>query len=109
MDITITQIIVALGIPGAITGFVVYWIKRKLEANEKKQLEREANQEKLILMMMQTTRANQIGIEAIARAVQRIPDAKCNGDMEAALAKITQVHKEEEKFLLERGIKYIFE
>lgn len=103
------EIIALFGIPSAITGLAIWWVKRKIEANERKQTEREQNQEKLILMMMQSTRANSVGIEAIARAVQRIPDAHCNGDMDSALEKMAIVQKEEQKFLLERGVKYIFE
>ena len=71
--------------------------------------EREENQEKLILMMIQSTKANNVGITAIAKAVQRIPDAHCNGDMTEALEKMDAVQKEEQKFLTERGIKYLFE
>lgn len=103
------EVLLTLGIPTAITGLAVWWFKRRVEKTEEKQLEREKNQEKLILMMMQSTRANNVGIEAIARAVQRIPDAHCNGDMEAALEKMAIVQKEEKDFLMERGIKYIFE
>lgn len=101
--------LVLFGIPGAITGFAVWWIKRRIEANEKKQQEREANLENLVLMMMQTTRANTVGITAIARAVQRIPDAQCNGDMTAALEEMGKIQEKEKTFLMDKGLKYIFE
>lgn len=100
---------ILFGIPTALTGLGIWWLKRKIEANERDRKERENNLESLILMMMQTTRANTVGITAIARAVQRIPDAKCNGDMTSALNKMEQIQKEEKDFILEKGIKYIFD
>ena len=54
------------------------------------------------------TRGVNIG-EATARAVQRIPDAHCNGDMHAALdyaAKIKHVQKD---FLTSQGIHAIID
>lgn len=60
-------------------------------------------------MIVQSSKANQIGIEAIARAVQRIPDAQCNGDMKTALEQMQEIQAKEKQFLIERGIKYLFE
>lgn len=60
-------------------------------------------------MIIQSSKANQIGIEAIAKAVQRIPDAHCNGDMTAALEQMKEIQAKEKQFLIERGIKYLFE
>lgn len=96
-------------IPSAIVGLVIWWLKKRIEQNEQENEERLKNQEQLILMMMNSTRANNIGIEAIARAVQRIPDAHCNGDMESALTKMRKYAEEEKEFLLKRGVKGIFE
>lgn len=59
--------------------------------------------------MMQSTRANTVGITAIARAVQRIPDAHCNGDMTKALDEIAEIQKKEQQFIIDQGIKHIFE
>ena len=109
MELTIAQLIAVFGIPTAITGIGVWWFKRRVERNEAKAKEHEANLEALVLMMMQTTRANTVGITAIARAVQRIPDAQCNGDMTAALEEMAQIQKKEQQFIIDKGIKYIFE
>lgn len=103
------QLLLVFGIPTAITGFGVWWLKRQIEKNEAKEKEHEANLEALVLMMMATTKANTVGITAIARAVQRIPDAQCNGDMTAALEEIEKIQKQEDKFLTDKGIKYLFE
>lgn len=96
-------------IPSTIIGLIIWWLKKRIERNEEKNEERLRNQEQLILMMMQSTRANNVGIEAIARAVQRIPDAHCNGDMDGALEKMRKYAEEEKEFLLKRGIQFIFE
>lgn len=105
----IIEIIALFGIPSAITGLAVWWFQRRIERNEKKSQEREQNLESLMLMMMQTTRSNSVGITAIARAVQRIPDAHCNGDMDAALDEMQKISQKEKDFLIDKGIKYIFE
>lgn len=109
MEITLLQLILTFGIPSAITGLGVWWFKRRVEESERKNQEQQHNIEALIMMMIQSSKANQIGITAIARAVQRIPDAHCNGDMTAALAEIEEIQKKEKQFLMDKGIKYIFE
>ncbi len=105
----IVELLLLFGIPSAITGLGVWWFKRRVEASEKKNQEQQANIEALIMMMVQSSKANQIGITAIARAVQRIPDAQCNGDMTAALAEMEKIQQQEKQFLINKGIKYIFE
>ena len=59
--------------------------------------------------MMQSTRANTVGITAIAKAVQRIPDAHCNGDMDSALKQMEEIQKKEQQFIIDKGIQHIFE
>lgn len=105
----ITQLALLFGIPTAITGFGIWWVQHRITKNEAKAKEHEDNLEALVLMMMQTSRANTVGITAIAKAVQRIPDAQCNGDMTAALAEMEQIQKKEQQFIIDKGIKYIFE
>lgn len=114
MDVAITmpQIIVAfiaaMGIPSAITGLAVGWLKKQMDKKEKNREEKEANTEKLMLMIMQSSRANTVLAEATARAVQRIPDANCNGDMTAALERAAKIQREEQQFLIDQGVKHIF-
>lgn len=105
----------AAGVPSAITGLLVWLIKREINKRdainaekEARQEKREENVEKLMLMIMNTSRATNVLAEATAKAVQRIPDAQCNGDMTAALALAEKYQKEEKDFLLEQGINHIF-
>lgn len=111
--------IAALGVPTAVMGFLVWLLKRHIDKRDKERTEEEArkeaarqaredNTEKLMLMIMQNGRAAVVLAEATARAVQRIPDAKCNGDMTRALERAEKIQKEEQAFLLDQGIKHIF-
>lgn len=102
------EFFIAMGIPSAITGLLVWWLKRHIDKRDKKAEEREKNTEKLMLMIMQTSRATNVLAEATAKAVQRIPDAHCNGDMTAALEKAAEIQKEEQSFLIDQGIQRIF-
>lgn len=105
----VVELLLLFGIPSAITGLGVWWFKRRVEQSEKRNQEQQENIEALIMMIVQSSKANQIGIQAIARAVQRIPDAQCNGDMTAALAEMEKIQQQEKQFLINKGIKYIFE
>ena len=105
----IWEIILMFGVPSAITGFGIWLIKRKLEKNERQYNEKESNLQDLVLMMLQTTRANAVGITAVAKAIQRIPDAHCNGDMTKALEYMKTIQEKEKDFLMDKGVKHIFE
>ena len=105
----ILEIILMFSVPSAITGFGIWLIKRKIEKNERQYNEKENNLQDLVLMMLQTTRANAVGITAVAKAIQRIPDAHCNGDMTKALEYMKAVQEKEKDFLMDKGVKHIFE
>ena len=106
------EIILAMGIPAtlfsAVVGILVWWFKRVVTKQDEDRKEREKNTENLMLLIMQTSRATNVLAEATARAVQRIPDAHCNGDMTAALAKAAEIQQAEQKFMFDQGIKHIF-
>lgn len=102
----IAELILLFGIPSAITGLGVWWFKRRIEQNEKKQLEQQHNLEALVLMMMESTRANTKLCVAIGEAVR---DGTCNGNMSSALETVNKVQEKEKRFLLDLGVKHIFE
>jgi hypothetical protein len=102
------ELLAFLGIPTAITGLLVWWLKRHIDKRDAKAEEREKNTEQLMLYIMKTSRATNILAEATAKAVQRIPDAHCNGDMTAALEQAAKIQNEEEQFLYGQGVKRIF-
>ena len=116
----VTAIIVAASIPSAITGFCFWLIeqninkraeKEKQERAERqeKQDEREQIREKNELCIINSVNAAIALGEATARAVQRIPDANCNGDMHAALEYAQKVKHEQKNFLSEQALKHIIE
>ena len=102
------DLILAMGIPSAIFGLLIWWFKRYIDKREANAEAREKNTENLMLLIMKEIRANNILAEATAKAVQRIPDAHCNGDMTSALDLASRIHKEEEQFMLDQGIKHVF-
>ena len=105
----IGEIVILMGIPSAITGLLVWWLKRYIDRTERKREEKEQNTEKLMIMIMQNSRATCVLATATAKAVQRIPDAHCNGDMTSALAEAARIQQEEKDFLLDQGIRHIFD
>lgn len=107
MDL-IWAFIIAMGVPSAVMGLLIWWLKRHIDKKEEKREAREANTEKLMLLIMQETRSTNVLATATAKAVQRIPDAHCNGDMTEALRRASEIQNEEKEFLFDQGIKHIF-
>lgn len=58
---------------------------------------------------MNVSHSTNILAEATAKAVQRIPDAHCNGDMTSALEQSAKYQQEEKDFLINQGIKHVFD
>ena len=104
----ILAFIAAMGIPSAITGIAVWWLKKQMDRRDAKLEEKEKNTERMILLIAQNSRATYTVAEATAKAVQRIPDAHCNGDMTEALKRAKEYQMEEQQFLIDQGVKRIF-
>ena len=111
----IETLILAAGIPSAAVGFCFWFLERKLEARaaaekeerQRRQKEfdaREKKQEQLQLVVINSVNACMSLSEATAKAVQRIPDAHCNGDMHDALDYAQQVKHKQKEFLAQQGI-----
>ena len=126
MEITLTvgqalwAFILALGIPSAIIGFLVWNFERKIakreakrekeqEERHKKEAEREKAREELQIHTIQGVSAAIALGEATAKAVQRIPDAHCNGDMHDALNYAIKIKHEQKDFLTRMGIASVVE
>lgn len=100
--------IMAMGIPSAITSIAVWWLKKQMDKRDVKLDEKEKNTERMILLIAQNSRATYTVAEATAKAVQRIPEAHCNGDMTTALEQAKKYQMEEQQFLIDQGVKRIF-
>ena len=97
---------VAFGAPSAALGLAIWYFKRFTAKNQKRQEEHEKNIESLVLMMLQSERANTILCKATAEAVR---DGHCNGNMTAAMEIVEKAAAAEKEFWLDKSIKYIFE
>ena len=126
MEITLTvgqalwAFILALGIPSALTGFLVWNFERKIakreakrekeqEERHKKEAEREKAREELQILTIQGVSAAIALGEATAKAVQRIPDAHCKGDMHDALNYAIKIKHKQKDFLTRMGIASVVE
>ena len=96
--------IAAMGIPSAIMGIIVRRMEKRIAKRDEAREAKEKAQEQLLLLIVQSNGAAIALGEATARAVQRIPDAHCNGDMREALAYATKVKHEQKDFLAKQGI-----
>ena len=122
----LTTLVVAMGVPSAITGFCFWLLERKIQKRDEKEKEerlarqkeldekeekrrkeideRDQAREKNELYLIKSVGAAIALAEATAKAVQRIPDAKCNGDMHAALEYAQKVKHEQKDFLNEQAL-----
>lgn len=113
-------LILAMSIPSAITAFC-FWLlqrtitKRDAELEEKRKKrqqehdEQEERRDELQYLVIQSVNASLALSEATAKAVQKIPDAHCNGEMGSALKYAQKVKHEQKEFITKQGIKNIFD
>lgn len=120
MPEVLTAVLFEAGLLSALFGFIFWNWQRKIarrdEARDKAEAEREAAREakekareEFDLMLIRSMDAQLTVSETIARGVQRIPDAHCNGDMTAALEYAKEVKRERRKFLDRQGIRALHE
>lgn len=104
----VAALIAAMSIPSAITGFCFWTVERRIEKRQKEQDKKDEARRKNEVMIIESVNASLALSEATARAVQRIPDAKCNGDMHAALDYAEQVKHKHRDFMTEQGINSLY-
>lgn len=114
----LAAIVAAAGIPGAAVGFIVWSMQQKILKRDKERAEealqyrrereqKEADREQLELYLVDSINASMALSLATAKAVQRIPDAHCNGDMHAALQFAEDTKNRQEAFLRKKGLQSI--
>lgn len=96
--------VAAMGVPSAIMGFIIWRLERRIDKREKEQAAQEQGQKDLFVLIVQGTNAAIALGEATARAVQRIPDAHCNGDMHDALDYAADIKHKQKDFLTRHGV-----
>lgn len=102
----ISAFVMSMGIPSAITGLIVWRLKKNIESRDAAQLEKNKSQQELMLLLVQSTRASIALGEATAHALQR---GHTNGDTEAALRYAAGVKHKQKEFLEQQGIHAIME
>ena len=122
ITITIPQLILtfigAAGIPAAVVGFAVWMMQQKILKRDKQleednlryrkeREEKEQGREQFEINLLEQLNATLALSEATAKAVQRIPDAHCNGDMHAALKYAEETKRKQKEFLQKKGIQAI--
>ena len=110
------NLIVAIGVPSTVMAYIFHRFEKRQDKKEQEVEEKTDKQERLQIIILDTLNANIELSEATARAVQRIPDAKCNGripdakcngDMHAAIDKIKVMKDRQNELIEEQGIKHI--
>lgn len=110
VEVSIWTIIAAMGVPSAVTSFCFWLIEKRIQehydndraardAREKEMDRREQIRQEYDLFIMDGMSASITLAEATAKAVQRIPDAHCNGDMSSALELTKHATEEASAFM----------
>lgn len=108
IELSVGGLITLLGIPTAITAFCSWMLQRRITKRDAAMEAREkAREQNEVLIIKGMGAAIALG-EATAEAVQRIPDAHCNGDMHAALEYARKVKHEHKEFLMEQSVQAIY-
>lgn len=114
MDI-IPIILAAMGVPSAITAFCFWLLERQIQKRDAEQKEERERRQREIderdrqrkeyeLCQLNMTMASMALAEATASAVERIPDAHCNGDMHRAKEYAQKVKNDQKDFLKRQAI-----
>ena len=98
------EIIKLFGIPSLVTGAIIGIWQRRQDKRDADRERREVNREKMELFSLQELMAVSAISRATAEAVQRIPDAHCNGEVKAALEYERGIRNKQRDFLEELGI-----
>lgn len=97
--------IICATVPSLISGVGLYLISKSMSAHQTAQESRENDRVEgeahVLKSLMDTAEAT----KAIATAIQRIPDAHCNGDMKTAIAKMDESIAEQREFLRHQAVK----
>lgn len=96
--------ILCAAIPSLVSGVGLSVISNNLKKHQENQMKQEADHIKSEQHVLNTLIATAEGTEAIAKAVQRIPDAHCNGDMKAAIEKVEKSLSSQRDFLREKAV-----
>ena len=105
--ISVEGLLALISVPSLITSMVVWLSQRKITKRSEIAEAERADRADFELMLMRSVRASISLGEATAEAVQRIPDANCNGDMHKALEYAKKIKHEQDDFIAKKGVENI--
>jgi flagellar biosynthesis component FlhA len=119
MNILAIVVAFAACFPSAIIAFAFWVMEKKIEKRDKQEDERmqankmltderEKRRQDSEFMTLQCVHASLALSEATAKAVKRIPEAHCNGDMDEALKYADNVKHQQKDFIERAGIDNIY-
>ena len=100
---------IAAGVPSAIVAFCFWMLERRIQERAEVEKSERARRQKEQDIKEENLDGSLCLSEATAKAVQRIPDAKCNGDMHKALDYELDAKHDLENFLTRQGVNHITE
>lgn len=100
--------LVAMGIPSGMSGVLFWMVRRELDKRQKEADKREQNRKKYELQLLESVSAAIALGEATAKAVQKIPDAESNEDMQAAFEYARQIKNKQKDFIHEHFIENMY-
>lgn len=104
MEINAVTILIAMGIPSAVTGLCFHFLKMQMEKKESKQEERDRARIQNELLIISSVGATMNLAEATAKAIR---DGTTNGEMTNALCAVVEVKKEQQEFLQKQAIDHL--
>ncbi|WMI82105.1 serine/threonine protein kinase [Anaerotignum sp. MB30-C6] len=100
--------VVVIGVmQGVVTAMGIWFLQKSMTKRDKATQEREKAREDMEYNLLTAVNASISLGEATAKAVQRIPDAHCNGDMTTALEYTTTVKHELKNFLNRKAVEKV--
>lgn len=107
MSDILLAVILAAGIPSAVIGFLITRLNKKLDKRDEDKTAKERAHLEHEVQLIGLTLATLSLSEATAEAVQRIPDANCNGDMHEALTYAKEAKQKYREFERKQAVKAI--
>jgi len=105
MELTFGNLLAAMSLPSAFTGFCFWIMQRSMNKRDAKRDEIDKAREKNEFLIIKSVGASLALGEATACAIR---DGKCNGELSAALEYARNVKHEQKDFMTEQSVKNLY-
>lgn len=106
VQINFTALLVAMGIPTAITGLFLWLFQRSITKRDAKRDAADRGRERNQVLLIRSIGASIALGEATAHAIK---DGRCNGEMTKALEYAERIKHEQRDFMTEQGAKSLYQ